>query len=111
VGTYCHVCTWSGGEVYPRPVSESLKTFHGKLFVDLQVLLVTPDSTKSWTPAGREMHLGPFACHTAVDHLAANPDITGQLPALSHLHVALRTPYSAWRCFAATGLCVVTVLA
>jgi hypothetical protein len=71
------------------PVYSLFKAFHGKLFVDLQMLLVAPDSTKPWTPARREMHFGPFACAAAIDHPATNTDITGQLPELSHLHAAL----------------------
>jgi hypothetical protein len=103
------------GLLFPYPAIaqiESFKTFHGKLFIDLQMLLVTPDSAKSWTHAGRSTNFSPFACAAAVDHPAANPDITGQLPAFSHLHAALRTPDGAWRYLATTsGLCVAAGLA
>jgi hypothetical protein len=93
------------------PIYFLFKTFHGKLFIDLQVLFVTPDSAKPWSHAGRSTHLGLFACAAAVDHPAADSDITGQLSALSHLHAALRTPDGARRCLDAAGLYVVTILA
>jgi hypothetical protein len=57
------------------------------------------------------MHPGPFACHASIDRSAANPGKTGQLPAFSHLHAALRTPDRTRGCLAATRFCIVSVLA